>query len=909
MMRITFHKALVLALTAEAMAVTFPPPLYEYREVATTLTGPLPSASSSTTYTVTAVYLDVQPGSNTWLDVNVDRFPLHLSGCHFSVHVGLGFMTLWDDEGLWISTSGLGWIYPGSPTAYHENSKCRLYRDGGTSLSIIGTTATVTARIQLRDPYGGVKHTYLYATAPNGAGTGWQWEGDAWKVNGPPQNLFAPEVASISPSSGSATDQTFSIRVRDRNGAYTAYYTELFVVPQGRQYGTDSTESERCRVYIDTNVGKLWLEGGAPGTAVDFGNPASPPIVGARCTVYPAQSGVTPIDIQTLRIDVRISFNTSTFSGNKGLHVFAADHDLRWSWSSPAVNGNWTVGSGGATGGFILSLLPNMQHVAKGSTTSLQVTVTRASGFTGPVTLSSPNPPAGFSISFSPTAIASNQQFATMTVTAPATTAPGQVLLAVQGTDGGSRFNTTYGTVLVDEDPAPGGSPSLITEAIHDIDFGTRPWELSVAAASPRTWYAAGGHDIANGNTPYLGFWAGRWISAPISPGGLDVNVLWDGARSRFVFVYLVPSSIDPTRENVYFGYLNTANLPTEATDPDPPGNPWVVCPTPAMEHGSVAGSSSWDYPSLAIDSDGRIMIAAHAVAPGSEIGFYSILSGDLTAPCPTWHTAKLIRQTDFEGSQIGSRIVAVQNRFMAFVSRKGPTLSRLDRFEYSGNGQDGSWPTQGTPMVNLTSGAGLPGELYRQPPGNPAVFYGTNIAVAGSLTEDRWVAAYQQKNTFNSVVLTTVYICTNLGPCQRADRGTPTADQFLPSVAIDPTNSSAAFWVSYFTFPTFLSPVLNLNILHRTFAMNPPAPNQTEGEPVAFLSASVSNVGTTVPMQIDPAGWANLPATPQFVFRCQNATPCYGLGDYNIVGSASPQLAIPLSQGQARIVFVRKRQ
>ena len=143
-------------------------------------------------------------------------------------------------------------------------------------------------------------------------------------------------------------------------------------------------------------------------------------------------------------------------------------------------------------------------------------------------------------------------------------------------------------------------------------------WEPS--GASGTTWAASWAVlQISDG---FVSVWHGSgWRSGTsVKPantfGPADINLSWDSVRSRFVYV-LVAEDFS-LNKNLYYGWSDSS------------GNSWT--PPAMVLAGDELGQLRWDYPSVAIASDGRVIIGAVKQTgnpPINPTGLYSIISLD----------------------------------------------------------------------------------------------------------------------------------------------------------------------------------------------------------------------------------------------------------------------------------------
>ena len=357
-------------------------------------------------------------------------------------------------------------------------------------------------------------------------------------------------------------------------------------------------------------------------------------------------------------------------------------------------------------------------------------------------------------------------------------------------------------------------------------------WEPSTAAGS--TWASSWAtYPTSNPGavTSYVNAWNGSsWQGAVqlTPPNGAqtgDVNLTWDSTRSRFVFALL---DLD---ENLWYGYST-----------DSSGTTWAF----GNQNGSgiaqpVFTSSFWDYPSVGVDSSGRIIIGGvdFSTSPAS---YWTALSSDgqhftIPSEVPT-----------ISGTAMQSRVVAAGTSFDVFV----PTLNgnnvptTINRYE-SSDGVNWSGPS-----LIMTFGAPL---NSAQPSGSSyPIFYAPLLSAAG-FTDGRWIVGWQENvNSWNNVE-----ICTSDRGCGTVNQAAD--DQFLAGVSVN----ADGYWVAYHAYP-------NLN--------DRALPLITQ---VIYFPTFGSAVGATTNTGINPTAWIlDGVVGPS---RCTTG-PCYGGGDFNTPSS-----------------------
>jgi len=176
--------------------------------------------------------------------------------------------------------------------------------------------------------FSGAKNIYMYA-AGSATNTGWQTMG-TWTVPGAVSEVT---VVSVSPSSGSGSQQTFTLQFADSAGA-----TDLSTVWLWINASFASSSANSCLVYYSRatnqlnlidNAGTAWLAA-TPGTSGTLSN--------SQCSVNPAASTVA-ISGNTLTLKLPLTF-TSAFSGAKNIYMYAAGSATNTDWQTM---GTWTV--------------------------------------------------------------------------------------------------------------------------------------------------------------------------------------------------------------------------------------------------------------------------------------------------------------------------------------------------------------------------------------------------------------------------------------------------------------------------------------------------------------------------------------------------------------------------------------
>ncbi len=223
-------------------------------------------------------------------------------------------LALLTDAGLAPASS----IVPGSGTQH--NSQCTLNGSGST-ITVVGTVMTLNVSLTFQQAFAGTKNVYVEASDPFHAAS-WTSEG-VWAV---PQGVGL----SVTPSSGSASQQTFSLQISDALGA-----ADLTTV--GILFSTSSSATGACAVTYNQSQNALTLltdTGTAPAGSIA---PGSGSQQNSQCTLSGSGSSVTASG-NTLTLSLAIAFQPA-FSGAKNLYLEAGSSFQAANWT---LEGTWT---------------------------------------------------------------------------------------------------------------------------------------------------------------------------------------------------------------------------------------------------------------------------------------------------------------------------------------------------------------------------------------------------------------------------------------------------------------------------------------------------------------------------------------------------------------------------------------
>jgi hypothetical protein len=395
---------------------------------------------------------------------------------------------------------------------------------------------------------------------------------------------------------------------------------------------------------------------------------------------------------------------------------------------------------------------------------------------------------------------------------------------------------------------AGGGFVQLISNNQVSATYMDHRWEPSSSDSGNwvTSWNDLGGLSNIRGLTSA---WTGTIWASQIehqAPGGLpigDLNLGWDPQRWRHVLAMIDLGALP----SVWYKYSLGST-----------GAVWSSTAIQAMP--SFPGSGIWwDFPSIAINGNGRIVISASAIwdhpnnpCPDANFGYYSVVSTDGGT---TWNGPYQVVSC---GGGI-SRLVASGSGFHAFIlDRTNPSSYTLWR-HYSADGI--TWTQVNPPIAQYGMPlATSPGKYSNScpNPNQPCNCSGTNCGpiayasepdVAGSSSGLGWVIAFP----VNGFGMNWINVATELGGGVTISH---TTDLFLHGISTSPTGD---WWLNYETYTGAPNRFLRLfqGVVYRTY--------------------SSSYLGATIVPNIDPKSWFFFQSPG---FRCRNI-PCFAAGDY----------------------------
>ena len=272
------------------------------------------------------VYADPRGTSDvSWVEAEWNATQSNAGACYVHYIPSSNMVQLSND-------AGTGWIGPVAAGAAGtlQNSQCVLDA-GASSASAAGNNLTLNLSLTFLPAFTGVKNIYMQVQSAAVGLTSWQARG-TWTVStAPPANV------SVTPSSGSGLNQTFSFVYTDPYGvpdiSWVQMHFQTQLVAQSACY-LQYTRSTNTIVLINDSgtgsVGSVTL--GSSGT-----------LANSQCILNAAGSSASSSG-SNLTVNIALSF-TASFAGNKNISTGVISNANVFSgWQQM---GTWTVPPGG----------------------------------------------------------------------------------------------------------------------------------------------------------------------------------------------------------------------------------------------------------------------------------------------------------------------------------------------------------------------------------------------------------------------------------------------------------------------------------------------------------------------------------------------------------------------------------
>ena len=274
--------------------------------------------SFTTTYSDPDGYLDI---TQTKLLINTST---GTSNCFYGYYDCAAMkLYLYNDAG----TSAIGGYAPGSANII-ENSYVKL-DCSSTTVSVSGTTLTISWSIAFKSPFTGTKGSYLYVKDVPGACAGWAKIG-TWTITNQP-----PSVGTVTPSSGTSDpNQTvsFTTTYTDPDGYLNMSQAKIII-------NASATGKNGLYGYYDCIANKLYIYDDAGTTATGGYAPGSANIIENFYAKLDCSSTTVSKIGTTLTIKWSAIFKPS-FAGNRNTYLYISDSSAN---SGFVKKGTWTI--------------------------------------------------------------------------------------------------------------------------------------------------------------------------------------------------------------------------------------------------------------------------------------------------------------------------------------------------------------------------------------------------------------------------------------------------------------------------------------------------------------------------------------------------------------------------------------
>jgi hypothetical protein len=229
--------------------------------------------------------------------------------CWIEFRRGANELRLMNDAG----SGALGPLTPGGAGSV-QNSQCSLSA-AGSSATASGTNLTLNLAISFLPAFAGTRGIFMSATDLGGLVAAWLQRG-TWTVPGT-GGAAPPSAAAISPSSGNASAQVFTITATDPNGAADIDWVEVL-------FNSGPTASLGCYVRYVRSTGNLRLyadNGTTLSSPAAIGSPAQ--LQNSQCVVNVFGSSAS-VAGNNLTLNLALVFRSS-FSGSRQSFVQVMD--------------------------------------------------------------------------------------------------------------------------------------------------------------------------------------------------------------------------------------------------------------------------------------------------------------------------------------------------------------------------------------------------------------------------------------------------------------------------------------------------------------------------------------------------------------------------------------------------------
>ncbi len=282
-----------------------------------------PSSGSGTSATFTAQYADTGGAAVlTSVSLLINTSAAADFACYVTYTPSTNLLALANDT----ASSGALTLTPGAGSV--QNSQCTL-NGVGSSVSLAGSTLTMTVALAFTPSFTGSKSVYL-AAADAGIATGWVARG-TWTVPSPPPT---PSADSVSPNAGSGATQTFSFVFSDTQSSTNLLATAVLITP-------GSSALNACYIVYDRVAGSVSLRSDDASTASSKALNSLATLQNSQCVLGATTASLSGL---SLTFTATITFKPA-FNGTQNIYMFASESASNTGW---LLRGTFNVMAGGS---------------------------------------------------------------------------------------------------------------------------------------------------------------------------------------------------------------------------------------------------------------------------------------------------------------------------------------------------------------------------------------------------------------------------------------------------------------------------------------------------------------------------------------------------------------------------------
>jgi hypothetical protein len=229
------------------------------------------------------------------------------NSCYLTFYRSTGTILFANDSGTWGGAAALG----SSSTV--SNSQCSIDLSG-SSATAAGNDVTLRLSVGFKTSYAGSVRVWMVVEDASHASSDWREIG-AWTVPGSAVNR-APQAVSVTPSSGTASSQTFTFLLSDADGYADISGLQLLI-------GTQLAAANSCYIYYNRPNDTLYLasDAGSWQTPVSLG--ASSTLQNSQCSLNSGSSSKS-VSGNNLTLNLAITFK-SGYASSASIWMLAED--------------------------------------------------------------------------------------------------------------------------------------------------------------------------------------------------------------------------------------------------------------------------------------------------------------------------------------------------------------------------------------------------------------------------------------------------------------------------------------------------------------------------------------------------------------------------------------------------------